>query len=102
MQDYVIVDKKKDNNGFTVEVRPEPKYKVGDKIKLKSGREGRICYPPVWNDWSKWQGVEPQWYYDYDYYSHSVLGSEGSVLESHIDYKIDLKLKKKRLKQNQT
>ena len=90
MQDYAIVDKKVNNQGITVELRPDPKYKVGDWIKLNSGREGRICSPPVWNDWSEWDGVEPQWYYDYDYYTHSLLGSEGAVLESHISCKIDL------------
>ena len=93
MQDYVIVDKKNDNNGFNVEVRPDPKYKIGDWIKLKSGREGRICSHPVWNDWSEWQGVQPQWFYNYDYYTHSLMGSEGAVLESDISYKKKLKSK---------
>lgn len=93
MQNYVVIDKKNSNNGITLEERPDPKYKVGDWIKLKSGRKGRICYPASWNDWSEWQGVEPQWYYTYDYYSHSIMGSEGSVLESDIAEKIDLKKK---------
>ena len=91
MQDYVIVDKKKINNNITFQERPDPKYKVGDTIKLTCGRKGRICSPPTWNDWSEWDGVKPQWYYDYDYYSKSLLGSEGSVLECDISCKLDKK-----------
>ena len=64
---------KVNNQSITFEVRPDPKYKVGDWIKLKNGREGKICYPPRWNNWSKWDNVEPQWYYNYDYYTHIVL-----------------------------
>ena len=70
-------------------IKSEPKYKKGDLIELKSGRIGKICNEPKWNDWSKWQGVEPQWYYDYNYYTHSLLGSEGSVLECDISCKLD-------------
>ncbi len=95
MQDYAIVDKKVNNQGITVELRPDPKYKVGDWIKLNSGREGRICSRPVWNDWSEWDDVEPQWYYNYDYYTYSLMGSEGSVLESDISCKVDLSKRKK-------
>ena len=96
MQDYAIVDKKVNNQSITFEVRPDPKYKVGDWIKLKNGREGKICYPPRWNNWSKWDNVEPQWYYNYDYYTHSIMGSEGSVLESDISYKVDLSKKSRK------
>ena len=93
MQDYTIIDKTVNDKG--VEVRPDPKYKVGDWIMLTSGRQGRICYSPKWNDWSTHDGAEPQWYYCYDYYTNSLLGSEGSVLESDISCKIDLsKIKK--------
>ena len=74
------------------EVRPDPKYKV-DWIMLKSGREGRICSHPKWNDWSERDNVQPQWFYNYDYYTHSLMGSEGSVLESDILCKKNLKSK---------
>ena len=36
MQNYVVIDKKNSNNGIILEERPDPKYKVGDWIKLKS------------------------------------------------------------------
>ena len=83
----------KNNCETETKFKPNPKYKKGDLIELKSGRIGRICYEPKWNDWSKWQGVKPQWYYDYDYYTHSALGSEGSVLECDISCKLDKKEK---------
>ena len=65
--------------------RPQQKYNKGDWIKTNSGREGRICEDPEWNDWCE---RKPQWYYTYEY----GLGgtSEGSILELDIRYKIDL------------
>ena len=71
--------------------KPEPKYKKGDWILTKSGRRGHIYEEPSWNDWSEWDGIQPQWMYDYDYYTNSLMGSEGSVIESDIERKVESK-----------
>ena len=71
--------------------KPEPKYKKGDWILTKSGRKGHIYDEPKWNDWCK--EITPQWMYNYDYYTHSIMGSEGSVIESDIERKVELKKK---------
>ena len=72
------------NNNNNKDFRPIPKYKQGDFVKLKSGREGRIWFEPKWNDWC--DEIKPQWMYEYEY---GITGSEGFVIEEDILSKIN-------------